>query len=88
MISVDNLSYRYGKTVAVDNISFTVKKGEIFSFLGPNGAGKTTAINLLTTLLPMQEVRFRFPVLMLRGGLMMFAGLLVLCFRIRRLIGI
>jgi ABC-2 type transport system ATP-binding protein len=54
VISVDNLSYRYGKTVAVDNISFEVKRGQVFSFLGPNGAGKTTTINLLTTLLPMQ----------------------------------
>ena len=57
VISVDNLRYRYGKTVAVDNINFTVKKGEVFSFLGPNGAGKTTTINLLTTLLPIQEGR-------------------------------
>ncbi len=57
MIFVDRLSYRYGKTIAVDNISFTVKKGQIFSFLGPNGAGKTTTINLLTTLLPIQEGR-------------------------------
>jgi ABC-2 type transport system ATP-binding protein len=57
VISVDNLSYRYGKKVAVDNISFEVKRGEIFSFLGPNGAGKTTTINLLTTLLPMQQGR-------------------------------
>ena len=55
VISVDKLSYKYGKTVAVDSISFTVKKGEIFSFLGPNGAGKTTTINVLTTLLPVQE---------------------------------
>lgn len=37
--------------VAVDNISFAVKKGEIFAFLGPNGAGKTTTIKMLTTLL-------------------------------------
>ena len=55
VISVNKLSYKYGKTVAVDNISFNVKKGEIFSFLGPNGAGKTTTINVLTTLLPVQE---------------------------------
>ncbi|WP_082089297.1 ATP-binding cassette domain-containing protein [Methanosarcina horonobensis] len=40
---------------AVDNISFTVRKGEIFSFLGPNGAGKSTVINVLTTLLPVQR---------------------------------
>jgi ABC-type molybdenum transport system ATPase subunit/photorepair protein PhrA len=51
VISVDRLSYKYGKNVAVDNISFTVKRGQIFSFLGPNGAGKTTTINVLTTLL-------------------------------------
>ncbi|HII93471.1 MAG TPA: ATP-binding cassette domain-containing protein [Methanosarcina sp.] len=42
---------------AVDNISFKVRKGEIFSFLGPNGAGKSTVINILTTLLPMQKGR-------------------------------
>ena len=57
VISVNNLSYCYGKTVAVDNINFEVKRGQIFSFLGPNGAGKTTTINLLTTLLPMQNGR-------------------------------
>jgi ABC-2 type transport system ATP-binding protein len=55
VISVDKLSYKYGKNVAVDDISFAVKKGQIFSFLGPNGAGKTTTINVLTTLLPIQE---------------------------------
>jgi ABC-2 type transport system ATP-binding protein len=55
VISVDKLSCKYGKNVAVDDISFAVKKGQIFSFLGPNGAGKTTTINVLTTLLPIQE---------------------------------
>jgi ABC-2 type transport system ATP-binding protein len=55
IISVEGLRYNYGKVVAVDNISFNVKKGQIFSFLGPNGAGKTTTINVLTTLLPIQE---------------------------------
>lgn len=55
IISVEGLSYNYGKLVAVDNISLTVKKGQIFSFLGPNGAGKTTTINILTTLLPVQK---------------------------------
>jgi ABC-2 type transport system ATP-binding protein len=53
-ISVEGLSHSYGKLCAVDNISFNVKKGQIFSFLGPNGAGKTTTINLLITLLPIQ----------------------------------
>jgi ABC-2 type transport system ATP-binding protein len=54
-ISVKDLYYRYGDFTAVDGISFEVKEGEIFSFLGPNGAGKSTAINVLTTLLPVQE---------------------------------
>jgi ABC-2 type transport system ATP-binding protein len=55
IISVEGLCYNYGKITAVDNISFTVEKGQIFSFLGPNGAGKTTTINVLTTLLPIQK---------------------------------
>jgi ABC-2 type transport system ATP-binding protein len=55
IISVEGLCYSYGKVTAVDNISFNVKKGEIFSFLGPNGAGKTTTINVLTTMLPIQK---------------------------------
>lgn len=54
-IVVEGLKYKYDKNKAVDNITFKVKKGEIFSFLGPNGAGKTTTINILTTLLPMQK---------------------------------
>ncbi|MEK7817608.1 MAG: ATP-binding cassette domain-containing protein, partial [Actinomycetota bacterium] len=40
-IEVDGLSRRFGELTAVDNISFTVERGEIFGFLGPNGAGKT-----------------------------------------------
>ena len=55
IITVHDLYHRYGDVVAVDGISFAVKEGEIFSFLGPNGAGKSTAINVLTTLLPIQE---------------------------------
>ena len=50
MIEVNNLTKKYGSFIAVDNISFTVKSGEIFAFLGPNGAGKTTTIRMLTTL--------------------------------------
>ncbi|MDO8873432.1 MAG: ATP-binding cassette domain-containing protein [Methanoregula sp.] len=55
IITVENLEYAYGDFKAVDGISFTVKKGEIFSFLGPNGAGKSTAINVLITLLALQK---------------------------------
>lgn len=49
MISVSNLCKRYGETVAVDTVSFTVKQGEVLGFLGPNGAGKTTTMRILTT---------------------------------------
>ena len=52
IVNVKNLSKVFDKEiVAVDNVSFQVKKGEIFGFLGPNGAGKTTTIKILTTLL-------------------------------------
>jgi ABC-2 type transport system ATP-binding protein len=51
MISVKNLTKKFGDFVAVDNVSFDVKEGEIFAFLGPNGAGKSTTIKILTTLL-------------------------------------
>jgi ABC-2 type transport system ATP-binding protein len=52
IIVVENLHKTYGKDiVAVDGISFRVKKGEVFGFLGPNGAGKSTTIKVLTTLL-------------------------------------
>lgn len=59
MIDVRNLVYRYGTFTAVDGISFQVQKGEIFSFLGPNGAGKSTVINILITLLTLQEGEVR-----------------------------
>lgn len=47
MIEVNNLTKKFGNFVAVDNITFSVGKGEIFGFLGANGAGKTTAIKIL-----------------------------------------
>jgi len=47
-IEATNLTKHYGNVIAVDNISFDVKSGEIFGFLGPNGAGKTTTIRMLT----------------------------------------
>ncbi len=51
IIEVKNLCKQFGDFKAVDNISFSVKHGEIFAFLGPNGAGKSTTIKMLTTLL-------------------------------------
>jgi ABC-2 type transport system ATP-binding protein len=47
VIEVEGLTKRYGRTTAVDDISFTVGKGEIFGLLGPNGAGKTTTILMM-----------------------------------------
>src|SRR5256884_5210062 len=52
MIKVKELSKRYARTIAVDQISFEVEKGQIVGFLGPNGAGKTTTMRILTCFLP------------------------------------
>ena len=48
MIEVKNLTKQYGSAKAVDNLSFTVERGQIYGFLGPNGAGKSTTMNILT----------------------------------------
>lgn len=48
MIEVKNLVKKYGEHIAVDDLSFTVEKGQIYGFLGPNGAGKTTTMNIMT----------------------------------------
>lgn len=48
MIQVENLVKRYGNHTAVDHLSFTVEKGQIYGFLGPNGAGKSTTMNIMT----------------------------------------
>ena len=48
MIQIDHLVKRFGKKIAVNDVSFTIKKGEIVGFLGPNGAGKSTTMNMLT----------------------------------------
>ncbi|MEK7534037.1 MAG: ATP-binding cassette domain-containing protein [Patescibacteria group bacterium] len=50
-IEAKNLTKKFNGFIAVDNISFSVGKGEFFGFVGPNGAGKTTTINMLATLL-------------------------------------
>ncbi len=55
MISVENLSKRFGEVQAVDRVSFTVAQGELFGLLGPNGAGKTTTIGMISGLLRPDE---------------------------------
>jgi ABC-2 type transport system ATP-binding protein len=50
VIDVEKLTKRYGDLLAVNDISFTVRKGEVFAFLGPNGAGKTTTVEIIETI--------------------------------------
>ena len=52
MIEVKNLTKTYDSTVAINNLNFQIKKGEIIGFLGPNGAGKTTTMKILTCFMP------------------------------------
>ena len=51
MIQVENLTHRYGDRLALSNVSFEVKKGEIFGLLGPNGGGKSTLFRILSTMM-------------------------------------
>ena len=55
ILEIHNLKKRYGDLVAVDGISFDVKRQEIFGILGPNGAGKTTTLEMIETLRPIDS---------------------------------
>lgn len=55
VLKVENLTKRYGKTAAVDHISFEMEEGEVLGLLGPNGAGKSTTIHMLLSLLEPTE---------------------------------
>jgi ABC-2 type transport system ATP-binding protein len=55
VIEVQHLTKRYGRVTAVNDVSFTVERGEILGFLGPNGAGKTTTMRILTGYMPATE---------------------------------
>jgi ABC-2 type transport system ATP-binding protein len=59
VISVTSLSKKYGRFVAVDNLSFEVQEGEVLGFLGPNGAGKTTTMRMITGYLPPSHGRVK-----------------------------
>ena len=48
MISVKNVTKKYGNFIAVDSINFQIEEGEIIGLLGPNGAGKSTTMNMIT----------------------------------------
>jgi ABC-2 type transport system ATP-binding protein len=52
VIEVKGITKRFGRTTAVDDVSFEVRKGEILGFLGPNGAGKTTTMRIITCFIP------------------------------------
>ena len=52
MIKVENLSKAFGPKVAVNDVSFSVERGEILGFLGPNGAGKSTTMRMITGYIP------------------------------------
>ena len=56
-VVVDGVSKRYGKVEALQDVSFSVKRGELFGLIGPDGAGKSTLFRILTTLLLADAVR-------------------------------
>jgi ABC-2 type transport system ATP-binding protein len=60
MIEIQNLTKRYGQIKAVNNLNFTVEKGEILGFLGPNGAGKSTTMNIITGYIPSLKALSRY----------------------------
>jgi len=55
MVKVNNISKSFGELKAIDNLSFSIKKGEIFGLLGPNGAGKSTLINMMSAILKQDD---------------------------------
>ena len=59
MIKVEHLVKRYGNRNVVDDLTFTVEKGQIVGFLGPNGAGKSTTMNMIPVTSLQQRARLR-----------------------------
>ena len=60
ILKVDSILKQFGKLVAVNHLSFTVVKGEIFALLGPNGAGKTTSVRMLMDIIRPDEGKIEF----------------------------
>ena len=60
LLAIENLTVRFGGVVALDGVSFTVRRGQICGLIGPNGAGKTTLFNCLSRLYPFEEGRIVF----------------------------
>src|SRR5439155_15927495 len=60
LLSVENVTKRFGGVVALDRVSFTAAEGEIVGLIGPNGAGKTTAFNVITRLYRPDEGELSF----------------------------
>jgi ABC-2 type transport system ATP-binding protein len=60
VVSIRNVTKTFGNKKAVEDMSFTIQKGEVVAILGPNGAGKTTTISMLLGLLIPQMVRFKY----------------------------
>ena len=58
LLTVSNMSKRFGGLAAVDDVSLSINKGEIYGLIGPNGAGKTTCFNLITGLYPADRGAF------------------------------
>src|SRR5213596_3170158 len=60
LLSAKNISMRFGGVLAVSNVSFEVRRGEVFTLIGPNGAGKTTVFNLISRFYNPTEGSIRF----------------------------